>query len=150
MNSVCYIEPTEELRAKLTPEEYKILVEAGTEPPFNNAYWDNHEDGIYVDKIDGTPLFASSTKFDSGTGWPSFFSPIDNSALILIEDTSFGMSRVEVRSKSSGSHLGHVFDDGPKPTRKRYCINSASLRFIPKAEMKKEGYGEYLKMVNDR
>lgn len=150
MNSVCYIEPTEELRAKLTPEEYKILVEAGTEPPFNNAYWDNHEEGIYVDKIDGTPLFASSTKFDSGTGWPGFFSPIDNSALILIEDTSFGMSRVEVRSKSSGSHLGHVFDDGPKPTRKRYCINSASLRFIPKAEMEKEGYGEYLKMVNDR
>ena len=145
MNSVCYIEPTEELRAKLTPEEYKILVEAGTEPPFNNAYWDNHEEGIYVDKIDGTPLFASSTKFDSGTGWPSFFSPIDNSALILIEDTSFGMSRVEVRSKSSGSHLGHVFDDGPKPTRKRYCINSASLRFIPKVDMAKEGYGDLSK-----
>jgi len=145
MNSVCYIEPTEELRAKLTAEEYKILVEAGTEPPFNNAYWDNHEDGIYVDKIDGTPLFASSTKFDSGTGWPSFFSPIDNAALLLVEDTSFGMSRVEVRSKSSGAHLGHVFDDGPKPTRKRYCINSASLRFIPKVDMEKEGYGDLSK-----
>ena len=144
MNSVCYIEPTEELRAKLTPEEYKILVEAGTEPPFKNAYWDNHEEGIYVDKIDGAPLFASTAKFDSGTGWPSFFQPVDDAALILIEDISFGMTRVEVRSKSSGAHLGHVFDDGPKPTRKRYCINSASLRFILKEDMEKEGYGDLI------
>lgn len=145
MNSVCYIEPTEELRSKLTAEEYKILVEEGTEPPFKNAYWDNHEEGIYVDKIDGTPLFASSAKFDSGTGWPSFFKPIDDENLILVEDTSFGMKRVEVRSKSSGAHLGHVFDDGPKPARKRYCINSASLRFIPRSGMENEGYGSIVK-----
>lgn len=145
MNSVCYIEPTEELRSKLTAEEYKILVEEGTEPPFKNAYWDNHEEGIYVDKIDGTPLFASSAKFDSGTGWPSFFKPIDDENLILVEDTSFGMKRVEVRSKSSGAHLGHVFDDGSKPARKRYCINSASLRFIPRSGMENEGYGSIVK-----
>jgi len=147
MNTVCYIEPTEELRSKLTPEEYKILVEAGTEPPFNNAYWNNHEQGIYVDKIDGKPLFSSSAKFDSGTGWPSFFSPIDDDNLVLVEDLSFGMKRIEVRSKSSGAHLGHVFDDGPKPTGKRYCMNSASLRFIPKEQMKDKGYDDLYRIL---
>jgi len=147
MNSVCFIEPTEELRSKLTPEEYKILVEAGTEPPFNNAYWNNHDQGIYVDKIDGKPLFSSLAKFDSGTGWPSFFSPIDDDNLVLVEDLSFGMKRIEVRSKSSGAHLGHVFDDGPKPTGKRYCMNSASLRFIPKEQMKDKGYDDLYRIL---
>ena len=145
---ICFIEPTEELRAKLSPEEYQILVEAATEPPFRNAYWNNHEEGIYVDKIDGTPLFSSNTKFDSGTGWPSFFSPISDDKLILVQDASFGMLRIEVRSKSSGAHLGHVFNDGPAPTGKRYCINSASLRFIKKSEMEKEGYSNLMKLFD--
>lgn len=141
---VCYIEPTEELKNSLTPEEYEVLVQAGTEPPFQNAFWNNHREGIYVDRIDGTPLFASSTKFDSGTGWPSFWSPIDQDAVVLVEDRSYGMYRIEVRSKSSGGHLGHVFKDGPKPTGLRYCINSASLAFVPKEEMEAKGYGKLL------
>lgn len=141
---ICYIEPTEELKNSLTPEEYEVLVQAGTEPPFQNAFWNNHREGIYVDRIDGTPLFASSTKFDSGTGWPSFWSPIDQDAVVLVEDRSYGMYRIEVRSKSSGGHLGHVFKDGPKPTGLRYCINSASLAFVPKEEMEAKGYGKLL------
>ena len=144
---ICYIQPTEELRKKLSPEEYDVLVQAATEPPFANAYWDNHKDGIYVDRIDGTPLFASSTKFDSGTGWPSFWNPIDASALVLVEDTSFGMTRIEVRAKKSGGHLGHLFDDGPQPSGLRYCINSASLRFVPKEAMASEGYASYLGLL---
>ena len=144
---ICYIQPTEELRKKLSPEEYEVLVQAATEPPFANAYWDNHKDGIYVDRIDGTPLFASSTKFDSGTGWPSFWKPIDASALVLVEDTSFGMTRIEVRAKKSGGHLGHLFDDGPQPSGLRYCINSASLRFVPKEAMASEGYASYLGLL---
>ena len=112
------------------------------------SYWNNHEEGIYVDKIDGTPLFSSNTKFDSGTGWPSFFSPISDDKLILVQDASFGMLRIEVRSKSSGAHLGHVFNDGPAPTGKRYCINSASLRFIKKSEMEKEGYSNLMKLFD--
>ena len=140
---VCYIEPTEELKAKLSPEEYAVLVQAATEPPFKNAYWNNHAEGLYVDRIDGTPLFASTTKFDSGTGWPSFWKPLDEKALILVDDYSFGMHRIEVRSRSSGGHLGHLFDDGPQPTGKRYCINSASLRFIPRADLDREGYGRW-------
>jgi methionine-R-sulfoxide reductase len=143
-NLVCYIEPTEELKNSLTPEEYEVLVQAGTEPPFENAFWNNHREGIYVDRIDGTPLFASSTKFDSGTGWPSFWTPIDQEAVVLVEDKSYGMYRIEVRSKSSGGHLGHVFKDGPKPTGLRYCINSASLAFVPKEEMEAKGYGKLL------
>jgi len=145
--TVCYIQPTEELKNKLSPEEYAVLVQAATEPPFANAYWDNHRAGIYVDKIDGTPLFASSTKFESGTGWPSFWNPIDASALVLVDDHSFGMNRIEVRAKKSGGHLGHLFDDGPKPSGLRYCINSASLDFIPAEEMAARGYGEYLGLL---
>jgi len=145
-NTICYIQPTEELKAKLSPEEYAVLVEAATEPPFENTYWNNHREGIYVDKIDGTPLFSSTTKFDSGTGWPSFWQPIDQKALVLIDDDSFGMHRIEVRAQKSGGHLGHVFDDGPNPTGLRYCINSASLRFIPKEDLELEGYGALLSL----
>ncbi len=143
-NSICYIQPTEELKAKLSPEEYAVLVQAATEPPFHNEFWNNHREGIYVDRIDGTPLFSSTTKFDSGTGWPSFWQPIDKSALIFVDDYSLGVHRIEVRSKKSGGHLGHVFDDGPNPTGLRYCINSASLRFVPREELAAQGYGELL------
>jgi methionine-R-sulfoxide reductase len=139
--TVCYIEPTAELKARLSPEEWKVLVEAGTEPPFMNAYWNNHEPGIYCDAVDGTPLFASKAKFDSGTGWPSFWEPIDKEDLILVEDRSFGMHRIEVRAKASGGHLGHLFEDGPRPTGLRYCINSAALRFIPLKELESAGLG---------
>ncbi len=144
--TVCYIEPTEELRQKLSAEEYAVLVQAATEPPFQNAFWNNHKPGIYVDKIDGSPLFASSTKFDSGTGWPSFWAPIDMENIVLVEDRSYGMVRIEVRAKKSGGHLGHLFEDGPKPSGLRYCINSASLDFIPFQEMSKRGYKEYLSL----
>lgn len=144
--TVCYVEPTEELRARLTPEEWKVLVESGTELPFQNAYWDNHAEGLYVDRIDGTPLFASTTKFESGTGWPSFWQPVDKDAIILGEDNSYGMRRIEVRAKKSGGHLGHLFPDGPKPTGMRYCINSASLRFVPRADLAAEGYADLEKL----
>lgn len=121
-----------ELRKLLTPEQYQIMVQNGTERPFQNAFWNHHEEGIYVDAISGAPLFSSQDKFDSGTGWPSFTRPIDKTAVKEISDHSHGMTRVEVRAIDSNSHLGHVFDDGPGPTGLRYCINSASLRFIPK------------------
>ena len=140
--NVCFIQPSEELRARLSPEAYAVLVESATEPPFRNAYWDKHESGVYVDAVDGTPLFTSREKYDSGTGWPSFWAPIDPARLVLERDDSFGMTRIEVRSKSSGGHLGHVFDDGPEPTGKRYCMNSASLRFIPASRLAAEGYPE--------
>ena len=140
--NVCYIEPTEELRAKLSAEQFAVLVESATEPPFRNAYWDNHEQGVYVDAIDGVPLFASREKFDSGTGWPSFWAPIDPAKVVLVEDLAYGMRRIEVRAKASGGHLGHLFDDGPNPTGLRYCINSASLRFIPVGQLAAEGYAE--------
>ncbi|NUN05120.1 MAG: peptide-methionine (R)-S-oxide reductase MsrB [Bdellovibrio sp.] len=122
----------QELRNLLTPEQYKIMVESGTERPFHNAYWDHHEEGIYVDAISGEPLFSSADKFDSGTGWPSFTKPLNANAVKEIVDRSHGMIRTEVRSQISNSHLGHVFDDGPAPTGLRYCINSAALKFIPK------------------
>lgn len=122
-----------ELRELLTPEQYEIIVKNGTERPFANAYWDHHEPGIYVDAVSGEPLFASEDKFDSGTGWPSFTKPIHPEVVVEIEDRSHGMVRTEVRSAKSNSHLGHLFDDGPPPTFQRYCINSASLRFIPKS-----------------
>jgi len=134
----------EELRKLLTPEQYKIMRENGTEAPFKNEYWDNHEEGIYVDRITGEPLFSSETKFDSGTGWPSFTQPLAKSLVKEITDSSHGMSRTEVRSASSDSHLGHVFNDGPAPTRLRYCMNSASLRFVPIEKLEAEGYAEYL------
>jgi methionine-R-sulfoxide reductase len=133
------------LKQKLTPGQYHITQEAGTEPPFQNAYWDNHEAGIYVDVVSGEPLFSSLDKFDSGTGWPSFTRPIEKDRVRTHVDRSFGMSRVEVLSGKAGSHLGHVFEDGPPPTGLRYCINSASLRFVPRDQLAAQGYAEYAK-----
>ena len=128
---------------KLTPMQYKVTQECGTEPAFQNEYWDNKREGIYVDIVSGEPLFSSKDKFKSGTGWPSFTRPIDKKKIIEKPDTSYGIKRTEVKSKDS--HLGHVFDDGPNGMP-RYCINSAALRFIPKEDLKKEGYGKYLKL----
>jgi len=135
-----------ELKKKLNSLQYKVTRHEGTEPAFNNEYWDNKEPGIYVDIISGVPLFSSTDKYKSGTGWPSFTQPIDESAIVNHEDRSFFMVRTEVRAKLSDAHLGHVFDDGPKPTGLRYCMNSAALRFIHKDDLEKEGYGEYLKL----
>lgn len=131
------------LRTTLSPEQYVVTQQCGTEPPFRNAYWDNHEPGLYVDVVSGEPLFASIHKFDSGTGWPSFTRPVAPN-VTEHEDTSYGMRRIEVRSKHGDSHLGHLFPDGPREAGgMRYCINSASLRFIPVDALEAEGYGEY-------
>ena len=133
-----------DLKQKLTPLQYEVTQNDGTEPAFQNTYWNNHAAGIYVDIVSGEPLFSSLDKFDSGTGWPSFTRPLDAKNIVTKTDRSLFMIRIEVRSKHANSHLGHLFDDGPPPTGQRYCMNSASLRFIPVDKLQAEGYGEYL------
>lgn len=135
---------TTEAVQKLTPEQYRVTQEAATEPAFRNQYWDNHEQGIYVDIVSGEPLFASINKFESGSGWPSFTVPLDPANIVEKKDRSWGMTRIEVRSKNGDSHLGHLFDDGPRDQGGlRYCINSAAMRFVPVAELESAGYGEF-------
>jgi methionine-R-sulfoxide reductase len=139
--------PTDaELKATLTPAQYQVTQCSATEPPFRNEFWDHHEPGIYVDVVTGEPLFASTDKFDSGTGWPSFVRPLEPANVTEHTDTSHGMERVEVRSAGGDSHLGHLFPDGPGPTRLRYCINSAALRFVPLARLEAEGYGQFARL----
>ena len=139
-----YKKPSEgELKKKLSPIQFEVTQKEGTERPFQNEFWDNHEDGIYVDVVSGEALFSSRDKFESGTGWPSFTRPLVTQNVKTKTDRQFGMSRTEVRSAHADSHLGHLFDDGPKPTGQRYCMNSASMRFVPASKLAAEGYAEY-------
>ena len=145
-----YRKPSEDqLKKMLNPMQFDVTQHEGTEPPFNNEYWNNHTAGIYVDIISGEPLFSSTDKFESGTGWPSFTRPLAPGNIVMKTDTSFGMERIEVKSRYAGSHLGHLFPDGPAPTGLRYCMDSASLRFVPVADLQKEGYGQYLGLFKE-